>query len=184
MESLRRFASLAEVRAFSHPLRLEIVRRLEIGPKTVAQIARDMEVRPSKLYYHVGELAKIEAVRVAETRQVGNLIERYYELTAKDFRFDREAIIGLGEDGRVAFGEAVRAVLQATGQAYRDADRDGMIGEPQLRALRATLFTVRLDEARLSRLQERLQEIMDELDAEPRLGPITAKLGLVYFPLV
>lgn len=57
---------------------------------TVAQMAEAMQEKPSRLYYHVKMLEEAGLLELVETKQHGNLIEKYYR-TVKgqtSFRLD------------------------------------------------------------------------------------------------
>jgi DNA-binding transcriptional ArsR family regulator len=50
-------------------------------PVTVGQIAEELNEKPSRLYYHVKKLEEAGLLELVETRQQGNLIEKYYKRT-------------------------------------------------------------------------------------------------------
>lgn len=58
-----------------------ILQAVSVTPKTVKEIAGDLDDKPSRLYYPVQKLLSTGLLRVQQEKQVGNLIEKYY--TAK-----------------------------------------------------------------------------------------------------
>jgi DNA-binding transcriptional ArsR family regulator len=50
-------------------------------PVTVSQIAEELHEKQSRLYYHVKKLEEAGLLELVETRQQGNLIEKYYQRT-------------------------------------------------------------------------------------------------------
>ena len=50
-------------------------------PVTVSQLAEELNEKPSRLYYHVKKLEEAELIELADTRQHGNLIEKFYQTT-------------------------------------------------------------------------------------------------------
>ncbi|WML59255.1 winged helix-turn-helix domain-containing protein [Neobacillus sp. PS2-9] len=50
-------------------------------PVTVSQIAEELNEKQSRLYYHVKKLEEAGLLELVETRQQGNLIEKYYQRT-------------------------------------------------------------------------------------------------------
>jgi len=50
-------------------------------PLTVSQIAEELNEKQSRLYYHVKKLEEAGLLELVETRQQGNLIEKYYQRT-------------------------------------------------------------------------------------------------------
>lgn len=64
-------------------------------PVTVSQIAEELNEKQSRLYYHVKKLEEAGLLELVETRQHGNLIEKYYQRTkiaGKRFELD-EALL-------------------------------------------------------------------------------------------
>jgi len=64
-------------------------------PVTVKQIADKLGEVPSRLYYHVKKLEDANLLRVVETKQQGNLIERYYQTTVQRhaaFKMDEQML--------------------------------------------------------------------------------------------
>ncbi|WP_312468991.1 winged helix-turn-helix domain-containing protein [Neobacillus sp.] len=59
-------------------------------PVTVSQIAEELNEKQSRLYYHVKKLEEAGMLELVETRQHGNLIEKYYkrsEIAGQRFEF-------------------------------------------------------------------------------------------------
>ncbi|MEH7308477.1 winged helix-turn-helix domain-containing protein [Neobacillus drentensis] len=48
-------------------------------PVTVGNMAEELNEKPSRLYYHVKKLEEAGLLELVETRQHGNLIEKYYK---------------------------------------------------------------------------------------------------------
>lgn len=61
---------------------------------TVGQMAELLNEKQSRLYYHVKKLEDAGLLEIVETKQLGNLIEKYYQrtFTAEQFEFD-EALL-------------------------------------------------------------------------------------------
>lgn len=51
------------------------------NPVTVGKMAEELNEKPSRLYYHVKKLEEAGLLELVETRQLGNLIEKYYKRT-------------------------------------------------------------------------------------------------------
>jgi DNA-binding transcriptional ArsR family regulator len=60
------------------------------NPMTVSQMAEELGEKQSRLYYHVKKLEEAGLLELVETRQQGNLIEKYFKrnTTAGQFEFD------------------------------------------------------------------------------------------------
>lgn len=76
------------MRVISDPLRAQIFEVLIRQPQTVRQVAERLGMTASKLYYHFNLLEKFGFIRVFETRQVANLIEKVYTVTSKTLDVD------------------------------------------------------------------------------------------------
>jgi DNA-binding transcriptional ArsR family regulator len=72
---------LDTLKVLADPLRLRI-RELLAEPRTVKQIAADLEMPPTKLYYHVNLLEKHDLIVMVETRVVSGIIEKRYRVSA------------------------------------------------------------------------------------------------------
>ncbi|TCZ76574.1 ArsR family transcriptional regulator [Paenibacillus albiflavus] len=60
------------------PKRNQILSLANNEPITVKQMAEKMNELPSRLYYHVKKLEEVGFIELVETKQQGNLIEKYY----------------------------------------------------------------------------------------------------------
>ena len=76
---------LATLRLLSDPLRLRLIELLGVAPTTVKELARDMDMKPNRLYYHVNLLEDHGLVKVTQTRIVSGIVERTYALVARRF---------------------------------------------------------------------------------------------------
>jgi DNA-binding transcriptional ArsR family regulator len=76
---------LATLRLLSDPLRLRLIEELGAAPTTVKELAKAMDMKPNRLYYHVNLLEEHGLVRVTQTRIVSGIVERTYALVAKHF---------------------------------------------------------------------------------------------------
>ncbi len=79
---------LETLKVIADPLRGQIVEVLVPEPNTINQIAAKLGLAPSKLYYHVNMLEKVGLIKVVDTTQRGNIIEKHYWVTALDYRVE------------------------------------------------------------------------------------------------
>ncbi|MBN8943185.1 MAG: helix-turn-helix domain-containing protein [Rhizobiales bacterium] len=68
-----------------HATRMAMLEKLESEPATVSQIAARMGVHPANLTRHMRILLAAGLVEVAETRDTGRNVEKYYRITASSF---------------------------------------------------------------------------------------------------
>lgn len=69
----------------NNPLRTRILRRLA-EPNSIRGVAEELNVPPTRLYYHVNMLEEAGIIEVVETRKVGAMLQKIYQTTAKSFR--------------------------------------------------------------------------------------------------
>jgi DNA-binding transcriptional ArsR family regulator len=153
--------TLDALRALSDPLKLRIIESLRPEPLTASQVARQLGEKPNKLHYHVTELERAGLIRVAETRQKGNLLERYYRPAADFFRVD-PALFGKGPEGLAAFYQSVAGLLDQTDADLRAAIDAGRVTEAEAAASRRMLVRSRLSEADAAEFGRRLDALLEE----------------------
>ncbi|MFC4619909.1 ArsR/SmtB family transcription factor [Camelliibacillus cellulosilyticus] len=78
--------TLELMKALSNPRRNKILHFAE-EPITVKELAEKMDEKPSRLYYHVNKLVEAELLEVVDTKQQGNLVEKYYKTNTDDLYF-------------------------------------------------------------------------------------------------
>lgn len=69
----------------NNTLRMRILRRL-VEPNSIRGVAEELNVPPTRLYYHVNMLEEAGIIEVVETRKVGAMLQKIYRTTAKSFR--------------------------------------------------------------------------------------------------
>jgi DNA-binding transcriptional ArsR family regulator len=77
--------SVELMKVMSDPRRLQILEFASQRPITVKELADAMGEKPSRLYYHVNKLEEVGLLKVVETKQTGNLVEKYYQAEEKTF---------------------------------------------------------------------------------------------------
>jgi DNA-binding transcriptional ArsR family regulator len=80
-----RMKGLEQVRALSHPLRLELLELFAVRPRTTKQAAEQMGESPTRLYHHVAALERAGLIRLRETRRNRGATEKYFEPAAQRF---------------------------------------------------------------------------------------------------
>ena len=72
---------LDTLKVLADPLRLKI-RELMYQPTTVKQVASELDMPPTKLYYHIDKLEKHKLIVLVDTRVVSGIIEKHYQVSA------------------------------------------------------------------------------------------------------
>ncbi len=157
------------LRVISDPTRAQIFEMLAREAGTVRHVAEKMGLAASKLYYHFNLLEKHGLIRVCETRQVGNLIEKWYSTVADSIDFDPE-LFSFNSPER---NENVMSVVRTT----IDATREDLIrslqarfqaleqGSPQKeRHVVLSRTQVRISDEQAAFFQQKVTELIQELE--------------------
>jgi len=114
------------LRLIAEPLRLRLLELLRRAPRTVSELATELELPRTNLYYHIGLLEKHGLVQVAETRVVSGITEKRYRASA--FRLSvRKSLIGEGADGATPLAVYLSFVLDEVASEIRRAVESGLI---------------------------------------------------------
>ena len=183
--------NLETLKAMADPLRVRLLEAFAQEPRTVKQVAADLKLPATKLYYHVNVLEEHGLLRVVGTRIVSGIIEKTYRTAAKFFHSDpRLFALAPAERGQTPEAllrlvlDTTRADLQRAIQAggldlVPDAPitRNAFMG----RALRA------LPPDQAQAFARRLSQLLAEFDAGGTEASDDAQvysLTLVLFPMV
>lgn len=171
----------------NNPTRFRILARL-YEPKSIREVAEEMGVPPTRLYYHVNLLEEAGILRVVETRKVGAMLQKIYQTAAKSFRpalnisrKDHEphdvarAAAGIVLDGaRADVEEALTEHFSALREGAEDTDMIGSLG-------RSLSF---MTEERANEFKAKLQKLIEEdFDPDVEEGSIEYSFTYAFFPL-
>lgn len=85
------------LKVLADPLRLRI-RELLVQPSTVKQLAAELDIPATKLYYHVNLLEKHGLITVVDTRVASGAMERVYQVTAYRVQVAPHLLTGNAQD--------------------------------------------------------------------------------------
>jgi len=164
-----------QLKALTHPVRLQIVRSLADRPQTTTQVAEILDQCPLNLYYHMRVLEEAGLIEVVETRTKGNLIERYYQSVARVFT----AAIPLTHEtqGSDTLPEAVQAVLGAVEADARRSDFDS--GLPVI----ASNQHIRASRHKIKELTRRIQETIEQVGLSDQEQGELCSFTVLFIPL-
>jgi len=80
---------LETLKVLADPLRLQIIELMTPAARTVKQIAADLNLPPTKLYYHIKQLEERSLIRVVDTRIVSGILEKQYQAAAHSYRVNK-----------------------------------------------------------------------------------------------
>ena len=166
---LHTITSLEALKVFSDPLRQQIIEALLDGPKTVKQIAAELDLAPTKLYYHVNLLEEHKLIQVTETRIVSGIIEKHYMAAAHEYAIERSLLTpgqnSSSEGLEVAFDaiiEPIRADLQ---KSLKQGLIDTSENAPEQRKFRMWRAMSQLSDEQAAEFYARLDTLIDEFNA-------------------
>lgn len=175
LPALKMIKELDALKALADPLRNQIMEILYQKPLNVSQIADRLGVTPSKLYYHMNQLEEHGFVQVVDTKVQGNIIEKFYWLTARDFELDKELLHFAGRTAHSELHQALLSRLEATradlirSMEAREFNREqGAQDNP--RQLMLSREVNRISDQRAGEFMARLKELITEFSAE---SPVT-----------
>jgi DNA-binding transcriptional ArsR family regulator len=119
--------TLETLKVFADPLRQQIIESILDSAKTVKQIAMELSLAPTKLYYHVNLLEEHGLIRVTDTRIVSGIIEKQYRAVARSFAIQRSLLtFGEGVNMR-GLDTAIEAVIDPIRVEIQRGVENGMI---------------------------------------------------------
>ncbi len=153
--------TLEQFDALLSPQRLRLSEMLSV-PKTAKEVAEELGVPVTRLYYHLNALVEHGLVRVVEERPKGALVERVFQVAGKAMRpskafLERYGAEGLVEVTALAFRHAEARFVAAVRKGHVGFERD----EPQRKAT-IGLSALQLTPDRLSELVERVEALQEE----------------------
>jgi hypothetical protein len=105
---------LETLKVLTDPLRLQIIEALAPEPQTVTQVAQQLGLSASRLYYHFHLLESSDLIRVVETRMVSNILEKIYWITADNFDVDKDLLNFTSDAGLENITRVITASVDAT----------------------------------------------------------------------
>ncbi len=163
------------LKAISDPLRLRIFGLLQGQSHTVKELAAELDVAQTRLYYHMNQLESLGLIRVAETHVVAGIIEKHYRATASRVSVDR----ALFSPGAAPVDTAVEAMLTGILDGSRDAVRESVrqgLANPELESpadggLLLGRRWLRLTRAEAGELYDRLVAALREFEGRHEADP-------------
>lgn len=159
--------NLETLKAIAHSTRLDILQSLK-RPKTVKDIAKKLKLPATKLYYHVNLMEKHGLIQVVETNIVSGIIEKKYQVTARNYRLQD----GLLTESNT-FSEEIDMMLSAIFSTTRSEIKRSIEAE-QMKLnnedKRGLLWHsgVQLTPAQFAKFYEQLEILLKEMEAQSK----------------
>ena len=81
--------NIEQLKVFSDPLRIKILRELSNEPKTSKMLSVILDLSPSKVNYHMTELERVGLAYVAKTELKNGILQKFYLPIAKKISLDK-----------------------------------------------------------------------------------------------
>lgn len=78
--------TLEQQKLISSAIRIKILHLLAEAPRTAKQVADVIGETPGNVHYHVQKLVSGKLIDLVETREVGGIVEKYYQSKGTRFR--------------------------------------------------------------------------------------------------
>jgi DNA-binding transcriptional ArsR family regulator len=150
------------IKVIADALRLEMLRRMA-EPITVKEVAAQLNLPASKLYYHINLLHEHGLIRVVQHNLESGIVEKVYQVSARQFKLVNPLISGEGvpDDAASALFASMLEETQADFQkAYAHRDK-GEGTPPRHPFLSKKAF--RLTEEQLTALHSQLDMLIKEV---------------------
>lgn len=156
----------AMLEAIASPTRQEILTTLDLGPATVADLARRLGRSRQALYHHLAILSTAGLVAVTGVRGEGRTAQRVFELV------DRRARVQVARgssDERATAGRGIAAMLRLTGREALEAVHvlDDS-ADRSLVAVREKAWLTPDELRRVNRLVQKLRDLLSGTDVPPQ----------------
>lgn len=175
------------LKVITDPLRTQIMETASLEPLTVKQVAKRLGMSPSKLYYHFNMLEKHGFIRVVETKQVGNILEKTFQTVASQFDIAPALLTSKAEDSKDVCYELIRSTLDTTRedimrslQTRFDQLEKGAPEQPRHLVLKRDVRFI--SEARADEFRDQITSLLKEFtEAEVQPGtPDSMYYGLAF----
>jgi DNA-binding transcriptional ArsR family regulator len=158
-------------KAYFHPVRMKILTFLTTGRLTVSQTAERLAVHPANITHHFRVLQSAGLIHLVEERDIGRVVEKYYEAVARVFDVHPSP-------GMIAHvGQKVLSVLRddLSGNIahLKGDDLDILIGQ---------LWSTRIDRRAFDVFAARLQALIKEFEAAGTEDGELYALNLSLYP--
>jgi DNA-binding transcriptional ArsR family regulator len=125
MEEEYVITDLETLKIASDPLRVRIIELFALasekgGSMTVKELAEQIEMPPTKLYYHVKLLEEHSLIQVVDTQVVSGIIEKHYQLRARSITVD-ERIFSVGGADQ---DEGLELLFTSTNSVFKTAQKE------------------------------------------------------------
>lgn len=165
---------LETLRVIADPIRNQILEVLQFTPQNTKEVAEKLGLSPSKLYYHFNMLEKNGLIKVVETRQISNLIEKYYQAVAIYFMVDPSLLNFESNEGKENMYTLVESAIDTTREDLMRSlhARSLQIEQGAVekkRSIMLTRYLSNMEDQKAEEFMQRMSDLVEEfMDADTR----------------
>lgn len=114
MQDIYYITDIEQLKIFSDPLRIQIIRELADEPKTSKMISVILKLAPSKVNYHLTELERVGLVQIVKKELKNGIQQKFYSPIAKIISLSKvDEIVNDNQDHRVNqdFSHSIKEVV-------------------------------------------------------------------------
>jgi DNA-binding transcriptional ArsR family regulator len=181
-------SDLETLKVLSDPLRMQIIELMGHQPRTVKQIAKQLEITSNKLYYHIKLLEDHGFIRVVKTRLVSGIVEKHYQTAAKDISV-ADGLLSVSKLGEGEVGSLIANILEGTKADFKRSLRarpneEATLGDKHCSNVSREMARLTPEQAKYIRnklveLVKEFESYHDEQDDEERQ---TFALTTLFYP--
>jgi|GEM_PF-3279485 len=176
--------NIEQLKVFSDPLRIKLLREISNEPKTSKMLSVVLELSPSKVNYHLTELERVGLAYIAKTELKNGIQQKFYSPIAKKISLDKiDELINSDSDPeqKNEFNQSIKDIviksLSLTSEivAKLESINDDFMHIGQ---------NVKLSDENIKKLDEKLKQIhaFIEQHHDPALTTNKVHLNLTYIP--
>lgn len=180
---------LETLKVIADPIRNQILDVLQRIPQNTKEVADKLGLAPSKLYYHFNMLEKFGLIEVAETRQISNLIEKYYKSVATYFMVDSALLNFESSEGKENMYTLVESAIDTTREDFlRSLQARSLQMEQGINSKKRSVILTRnlsnLSDDKAEEFLKKLSELIEEfIDADSKdAGDQTYAMTVALYP--
>jgi DNA-binding transcriptional ArsR family regulator len=158
-------------KAYFHPVRMKILNFLTRERLTISQTAERLKVHPANITHHFRTLRSAGLIRLVEKRDIGRVVEKYYEAVATVF--DVLPPEGTVENVNQKVLSFLRDDLTANIKQLKGDDSELLVG---------LIWRTQIDRRTFSSFAARLRKLFDEFEGTDCKDGTAYALNLSLYP--
>jgi len=169
---------LEQIKAISHPYRIEIIESFEDAPATAKQIADKMGEPHAKVNYHLKTLLKVGILDLVEEKVKLGIVEKYYLPAAKTFVLDRNIMNATEKTVLDSINQALLSIFENISKDFYKSVETADEKEHPKKILHYNDYYLTLEE--VFELQDKMKDVLQEYlkDKKDKTRPNVKKYSI------